>query len=280
MASLARARQLDQEQHMTLIQVIVLSLIQGVTEFLPISSSAHLILGGRAFGWPEQGLVFDVAAHLGTLLAALIYFRHDIGRMVASCMHTPATADDTRYRRLAGLILLATVPALLAGYFGSALVEGMLRDVRIIAYATIGFGLLLWWADARGRRDVELDALTWKHALMVGLAQALALIPGTSRSGITITAGRFLGLDAHAAARFSFLLSIPIIAAAGGYGALRVWQGSARIDGFEFLLGAGLSALTGWACIAAFLALVTRIGLTPFVMYRLLLGFVLLWFAR
>jgi len=265
---------------MTLIQVIVLSLIQGVTEFLPISSSAHLILGGRAVGWPEQGLVFDVATHLGTLLAALFYFRHDIGRMVASCMRAPATADDTRYRRLAGLLLLATVPALLAGYFGGALVEGMLRDVRIIAYATIGFGLLLWWADALGRRDVKLEALTWKHALMVGLAQALSLIPGTSRSGITITAGRFLGLDAHAAARFSFLLSIPIIAAAGAYGALRVWQGSARIDWFEFLLGAGLSALTGWACIAAFLALVTRIGLTPFVIYRLLLGFVLLWFAR
>lgn len=265
---------------MTLIQVIVLSLIQGITEFLPISSSAHLILGGRAVGWPEQGLVFDVAAHLGTLVAALIYFRHDIGRMTASCLRAPVTAEDTRNRRLAGLIGLASVPALAAGYFGGGLVEGFLRDARVIAWATIGFGLLLWWADARGRRDVPFEALTWRHALTVGLAQALSLIPGTSRSGITITAGRFLGLDAHGAARFSFLLSIPITAAAGAYGAMRVWQGSARIEWFDFFLGAGLSALTGWACIAAFLALVKRIGLTPFVIYRLLLGFALLWIIR
>lgn len=262
---------------MTLIQVIVLSLIQGLTEFLPISSSAHLILGGRAVGWPEQGLVFDVATHLGTLIAALVYFRHDVAHMLAACVRTPVDPEEERHRRLAVLIVLASVPIMIAGYFGSDLVEGLLRDVRVIAYATIGFGLILWWADARGPRNLEFEGIGWKQALTIGLTQVLSLVPGTSRSGITITAGRMLGLDAYAAARFSFLLSIPVIAAAGAFGAWRVWQGSARIEWLEFLLGSGLSALTAWACIAAFLALVRRIGLLPFVIYRLLLGLLLLW---
>jgi undecaprenyl-diphosphatase len=262
---------------MTLLQVIVLALIQGLTEFLPISSSAHLILGGRAFGWPEQGLVFDVATHLGTLIAVLIYFRRDLWRMGLACLHAPTSPEETQARRLAGLIVIASLPALLIGYLASDLVEHLLRDLRVIAYATIGFGLLLWWADARGPRDRSLGELRWNHALIVGLAQVLALIPGTSRSGITITAGRFLGLDAHAAARFSFLLSVPIIGAAGAYGALRVWTGDAQIDWFEFALGAGIAALVGWACIAVFLALVRRIGLMPFVIYRLVLGVVLLF---
>lgn len=262
---------------MTLIQVVVLALIQGLTEFLPISSSAHLILGGRAVGWPEQGLVFDVATHLGTVLAAVVYFRHDIVRMTAACLRAPASGEEFRDRRLVGLLVLASGPALLAGYYGSALVESHLRDVKVIAYATVGFGLLLWWADAKGGRGLDFDRLNWRHAVAIGVAQVLSLIPGVSRSGITITAGRFLGLDAHSAARFSFLLSIPITAAAGVYGALRVWQGSARIEWFEFWLGVGLSAVAGWACIAAFLALVRRIGLLPFVAYRLALGLFLLW---
>lgn len=261
---------------MTLIQVIVLSLIQGLTEFLPISSSAHLILGDRAFGWPEQGLVFDVATHFGTLLAALIYFRREIWQMASACLHIPGGEHQPQDRRLAGLIVLGTVPTLLIGFLASDLVEAYLRDVRVIAWATIGFGLLLLWSDARGRRDLELERLGWKQALTIGLAQVLSLIPGTSRSGITITAGRFLGLDAVGAARFSFLLSIPVTAAAGGYGAWRVWEGKALIDWSEFCLGAGLSAITGWACIAAFLALIRRIGLVPFVVYRLALGIVLL----
>ena len=262
---------------MTLIQVLVLALIQGLTEFLPISSSAHLILGGRAVGWPEEGLVFDVATHLGTVLAAIVYFRHEIVRMASACLRVPASAGDRRDRRLVGLLALASVPALLAGYLGSALVEAHLRDVRVIAYTTVIFGLVLWWADAKGGRGLDFDRLDWRHAVTIGLAQVLSLIPGVSRSGITITAGRFLGLDAEGAARFSFLLSIPVTAAAGAYGALRVWEGSARIEWLEFWLGVGLSAAAGWACIAAFLALVRRIGLLPFVAYRLALGLILLW---
>lgn len=264
---------------MTLIQVVVLALIQGLTEFLPISSSAHLILGGRAFGWPEQGLTFDVATHFGTLLAVLVYFRRDLGRMIGACVSAPPDEQGVADRRMAWLIALASLPVLVVGFLTNALVSEHLRDIHVIAWATIGFGLLLWWAEARGPRNLELDGLRWKPALVIGLAQVLSLIPGTSRSGITITAGRFLGLDAPAAARFSFLLSIPVIAAAGAFGAWQVWSGAASIDWVEFGLGAGLAAIAGWICIAAFLAVVERIGLMPFVIYRLLLGAALLWLA-
>lgn len=263
---------------MTLLQVIVLSLIQGLTEFLPISSSAHLILGSRVFGWPDQGLVFDVATHLGTLLAVALYFHRDLARMTASCLRAPRDEADRQSRRMVLLLLLASIPAMLTGLLASDLVERHLRDMRVIAWSTIGFGLLLWWADARGARDRELQSMSWRGALFIGLAQALALIPGTSRSGITITAGRLLGFDAYSSARFSFLLAIPIIAAAGAFGARRVAEGTALIDWGEFGLAVGLSALAGWLCIAAFLALVQRVGLVPFVIYRLILGVTLLWF--
>lgn len=262
---------------MTLIQIVVLALIQGLTEFLPISSSAHLILGDRLFGWPEEGLTFDVATHFGTLFAALVYFRRDLAHMAAACLGTPRDERQARDRRMAWLIVMATLPVLMAGFLASDLVSAYLRDIRVIAWATFGFGLLLWWADARGPRHLGLDDLRWKQALAIGLAQVLSLVPGVSRSGITITAGRFLGLDAHDSARFSFLLSIPVIAAAGSFAAWQVYSGVARIRWPEFWLGAGLSALTGWICIAAFLALVKRIGLVPFVVYRLGLGILLLF---
>jgi len=250
---------------LTLIQIIVLALIQGLTEFLPVSSSAHLILGSRVFGWPDQGLVFDVATHLGTLLAVLVYFRRDL------------IDHDRQQRKLAIYLALASIPALLAGFAARNLVELFLRDVRVIAWSTIAFGLLLWLADAVGSRRRNLEETTLKDALIIGLAQALALVPGVSRSGVTITAGRFLGLSPDAAARFSFLLAIPIIAAAGGYGALRVALGEAPIEWAQFGLAMGLAALAGWVCVAAFLALLKSVGLMPFVVYRLLLGVVLVW---
>jgi len=262
---------------LTLIQIIVLALIQGLTEFLPVSSSAHLILGSRVFGWPDQGLVFDVATHLGTLLAVLIYFRRDLIEMAGACLSPVRDDQDRRHRKLAVYLALASIPALLAGFAARDLVELFLRDVRVIAWATIGFGLLLWLADAVGSKRRTLEETTLKDALVIGLAQALALIPGVSRSGVTITAGRFLGLSPDAAARFSFLLAIPIIAAAGGYGALRVALGDAPIDWAEFGLAMGLAALSGWVCVAAFLAVLRHVGLMPFVLYRLLLGMVLVW---
>jgi undecaprenyl-diphosphatase len=262
---------------MTLIQILTLALIQGLTEFLPVSSSAHLILGGKAFGWADQGLVFDVATHLGTLLAVLFYFRADLFAMARACVR-PATADaGPEGRRMALFIALGSLPALAVGFLLHDWVEMYLRDVRVIAWTTIGFGLLLWLADLVGARGRELSGMTLRSAMMIGLAQVLALVPGTSRSGITITAGRAMGFSPEAAARFSFLLSIPVIAGAGGYGALRVATGDAPIDWLQFTAALVIAALAGWACIAAFLALLKRVGLLPFVVYRLALGVVLLW---
>jgi undecaprenyl-diphosphatase len=262
---------------MTLIQIIVLSLIQGLTEFLPVSSSAHLILGSRVFNWPDQGLVFDVATHLGTLLAVLLYFRKDIWGMVVPWFGSGK--GDEASRKLGLTLLVASIPAIIAGGLLHGWVESTLRDTRVIAFSTIGFGLLLWWADARFTRSREMQDMNMKSGFMIGLAQMLSLVPGTSRSGITITMGRMLGFSADSAARFSFLLSIPIIAAAGAYGVLRMLLHDADIDWLQFGLAVVLSALAGWLCIAAFLALLQRVGLVPFVLYRLALGVALLWVA-
>ena len=262
---------------MTLIQIIVLSLIQGLTEFLPVSSSAHLILGSKMFSWPDQGLVFDVATHLGTLFAVLVYFRKDLWNMVLPWIS--ADNRDAASRKLGLTLVLASIPAIVAGGLLHGWVENSLRDTRIIAFTTIGFGLLLWWADARFARNKSLQDMNMKPGILIGLAQMLALVPGTSRSGITITMGRMLGFSADGAARFSFLLSIPVIAAAGGYGVLKMLLHDAPIDWSQFALAVVLSALAGWLCIAAFLALLQRVGLVPFVIYRLALGLILLWLA-
>lgn len=262
---------------MILIQLIVLALIQGLTEFLPVSSSAHLILGSQMFGWPDQGLAFDVATHLGTLLAVLVYFRKDLTEMVMVWLH-PANSDSSQQKRTLGsVLLLASLPALLVGYLAADWIEGNLRDLRIVAITTIVFGLLLWLADKICPRHRDLSSINMPRGLLIGLTQVLALVPGTSRSGITITAGRALGLGADAAARFSFLLSIPVIAAAGGYGAIKVAQNSAGINWSEFFLAVGLSALAGWLCIAVFLKLLKKVGLLPFILYRLALGLVLVF---
>ena len=262
---------------MTLIQIIVLSLIQGLTEFLPVSSSAHLILGSRFFNWPDQGLVFDVATHLGTLLAVLVYFRNDLRNMIRPWLGK--VENDEASRKLGLTLIIASIPAIIAGGLLHGWVETVLRDTRVIAFSTIGFGLLLWWADARFARSKLLQDMNMKSGIIIGLAQVLALVPGTSRSGITITMGRMLGFSADSAARFSFLLSIPIIAAAGAYGVLRMLMNDTSIDWLQFGLAILLSALAGWLCIAVFLALLKRVGLLPFVVYRLLLGVTLLWIA-
>ncbi|GMR15060.1 MAG: undecaprenyl-diphosphate phosphatase [Gammaproteobacteria bacterium] len=260
---------------MSLIQVAVLALIQGLTEFLPVSSSAHLILGSKVFGWPDQGLVFDVATHLGTLLAALVYFRKDLWQMVVPWLDKGK--GDEASRKLGVTLLIASIPAIVAGGLLYGWIESMLRDIRIIAYATIGYGLLLWWADARFARSKVMDDMNLKAGVVIGLAQMLALVPGTSRSGITITVGRMLGFNTDTAARFSFLLSIPVIAAAGGYGMLRMFLNESSINWMQFGLAVLISAIAGWLFIAAFLALLQRIGLVPFVIYRLVLGAALLW---
>lgn len=262
---------------MTLIQIAVLALIQGLTEFLPVSSSAHLILGSVVFGWPDQGLVFDVASHLGTLLAALVYFRRDWLDMAGACLKAPQTADDQRHRKMAMLIVLATLPALLIGGLAPDFVEKYLRDITVIAWTTVGFGLLLGLVDLVAPKNRTVDSIGLRDALWIGLAQACALVPGVSRSGITITAGRMLSLTPDAAARFSLLLAVPIIAAAGTFGVYRVAVGNAGIDWLQFGTALLLSFLAGWICIAGFLALLRRVGLIPFVIYRLVLGAALFW---
>jgi len=252
-------------------QVIVLALVQGVTEFLPISSSAHLILTSRLLGLPDQGLGFDVAIHLGTLAAVVWYFRSELGGLVAACAPGRHGAETQQSRQLAWHIGIATLPVLVAGLMFADLVEGPLRDVRIITATTIFFGLVLWWADRGPARTAEVP-LNWRLALWIGLAQALALLPGTSRSGITITAALLLGLSRSSASRFSFLLAIPTISMAGGYGILQLVLHHQLQFLPSYMVAIAISALSGYACIALFLRWINRLGMTPFVIYRLLLG--------
>ena len=264
---------------MPVFHIVVLALIQGLTEFLPVSSSAHLILGSRVLGWADQGLVFDVATHLGTLLAVVVYFRRELFDMARACTSAVHSESARRDRSMVLYLALASVPALAVGALSSELVEHHLRDIRVIAFSTLVFGFVLWWADRVGSRANVMSDMTLRPALMIGLAQVLALVPGVSRSGITITAGRFLGFEPAAAARFSFLLAIPVIGGAGAYGALKVAAGSTAIDWAQFFMAAAFAAVAGWICIAAFLALLQRVGLLPFIIYRMALGVVLLWWA-
>jgi undecaprenyl-diphosphatase len=261
---------------MSLLQITVLALVQGLTEFLPVSSSAHLILASWLAGWQDQGLVLDVAVHLGTLLAVVFYFRTTLLEMALALLLPARYPELDAQRRLAVQVTLASIPVLLAGWLAYDLVAGLLRDVRVLAWATIGFGLLLLLVDRLARSDRGLPDLHLPGAVAIGLAQVLALVPGASRSGVTMTMGRALGLGADAAARFSFLLSIPVIGAAGGHGVLRVAQGQGAVQWGDFLLAAGIAAAAGWLCINVFLALLSRVGLLPFIIYRLLLGIVLL----
>lgn len=262
---------------MSLLQLGVLALIQGLTEFLPVSSSAHLILVPVVTGWPDQGLVYDVAAHLGTLAAVCWCFRRDLAGLGAAWAASLGGAPSAEGRR-AWLVLWATVPAALAGLLLHDVIAGTLRSARLIAATTAGFGLLLWYADRTGRRTRALESIGWRDALIVGCAQALALVPGTSRSGITITAGLLLGLTRAAAARFSFLLAVPITALA----VLR--EGAGLVNAEVQANAAGLAVVVvlsfaaAWLAIRAFLALLDRVGMAPFAIYRLLLAAVLYLF--
>ncbi len=261
---------------MDILQVIVLALVQGLTEFLPVSSSAHLILLPYFADWPDQGLTFDVAVHVGTLLAVVIYFRRELSNMVLDWLRSLKQGHAVGDSKMVWLIVAATIPAGIAGLILELVVPGGLRSPLLIAGATVGFGLLLWWADAAGGQLRDERGIGIKDAIIIGFAQALALIPGTSRSGVTITAGRALGLSRSAAARFSFLLSIPVIALAGGaklYGALAAGEST---EWGALLLGTLLAFSSAYACIHYFLKIIARISLLPFVIYRLALGGVIL----
>lgn len=256
---------------MDIFQAVALAFIQGLTEFLPISSSAHLILPSQLLGWPDQGLAFDVGVHVGTLIAVVFYFRHDLIRLLfAWCRSLAGTRSVDA--ALSWYLLLATVPAVLAGFFLSGMIEHFARSILVIAGTTLIFGALLGWADSRRTETRVLGNLGVRDAIWIGLAQAVALIPGTSRSGITMTAGLMLGFERDAAARFSFLLSIPVIVGAGVFKGLDLAQSGTTASWELVGLGALLSALSAWACIWLFLSWLNRIGMLPFVFYRLLLG--------
>ena len=254
------------------LQIVVLAVIQGLTEFLPISSSAHLVLLPRLFGWADQGLVFDVAVHFGSLIAVVYYFRDEVGRMLKSWLRSLGGGEADRDSLLAWWVIIGTLPAIAAGFLLQGPIEDKLREPWVLATASILFGLLLWFADARARRVRDEYQLGLKDVLLIGCFQVLALIPGTSRSGITITLGLFLGLTRKAAARFSFLLAMPVIFASGTLQTVRMFTEVSPIGWGELMLGILLSAISAGLCIHYFLRLVERMGMLPFVIYRVLLG--------
>ena len=267
---------------MELSHIIWLALIQGLTEFLPVSSSAHLILVPSLLQWPDQGIAFDVAVHLGTLIAVVVFFRRDIvtlffawiGSMSRGNMSPAKMSPEAR---LAWGVILGTIPAGLVGLAFKDYIEIYLRSPLVIAATTIIFGLLLWFADKRSRLVRDEYSLSWQDFLVIGGAQAMALIPGTSRSGITITAGLLLGLTREAAARYSFLLSIPIIVLSGLGVTKDLVSSPLPVEWSTLLIGTVIAALSAFVCIHYFLAYINKMGMTPFVIYRLLLGALLLW---
>ena len=254
---------------MTYFQSAVLGVVQGATEFLPVSSSGHLVLVPRLLGWPDQGLAFDAAIHVGTLAALILYFRSELWRML--------TGVD---RRLAALLIAATIPGGVAGALFEKTISAKLRDPIVIASMLIGWGLVMWLADrhaARVERPVqEPREMTWGAAMGVGVAQAIALIPGTSRSGITITAGLFSGLSRTAAARFAFLLGIPITGAAGLVKLLALLRHGGDVPVGPLLTGVIVSCVSGLAAVWFLVNFLERRSLLPFVVYRCALGVVVL----
>jgi undecaprenyl-diphosphatase len=266
---------------MDTLQIALLAFVQGLTEFLPISSSGHLILTPLLFGFELQDLSFDVAVHLGTLLAVVLYFRNDLSTMAVAMLGSLAKRSaPSADARLGWMIIIATLPLLALGLPLKSVLEVLRQDDHLIALViagtTIGFGLLLWYADARGRRKLDEYSVNWIAALIIGCFQAIAIIPGTSRSGITMTAGLFLGLTRRAASRFSFLLSIPTIVLAGMVATKDLFEASLAIDWHALWLGGLLSFAVAYLTIHFFLRFIERVSMLPFVLYRLLLGAVIL----
>jgi undecaprenyl-diphosphatase len=262
---------------LSLLHLIVVAVVQGLTEFLPISSSAHLILVPLVGDWPDQGPMIDIAVHLGTLGAVMVYFRQDVATMFLGVLAL-LRGRFTSGARLFVLICLGTVPALVVGYILAS--QGYMEQLRsplLIAWMTVLFGLLLWAVDNICLRVNRMEQLNYTAILLIGLAQCLALIPGTSRSGITITAARALGYERSDAARISLLLSIPIILAAGTYATWEVVQGGQMALGVDALVAAALAFVTALLAVALMMRWLRHASYTPFIIYRLALGAALLY---
>ncbi|MBL4597385.1 MAG: undecaprenyl-diphosphate phosphatase [Rhizobiaceae bacterium] len=255
-------------------QIIVLAIVQGITEFLPISSSGHLILIPAFTDWPDQGIVTDVMVHLGSLLAVIVYFWRDVLNLIGGGLDL-LRFKMTDHGKMALFILVATIPAVIFGlYLKSSGMSAQLRSVEIIAWNAIIFGIVLYVADRVGKRVKVMEDMTIAPALIIGLSQALALIPGTSRSGITMSAARFLGFERAEAARFSFLLGIPAIAGAGIL-TLAEFVETGQSVPTDALWAAFLTFFSAIAAIAFLMAMVKRMSFLIFVLYRLALGLVL-----
>jgi undecaprenyl-diphosphatase len=264
------------------LQIVVLAVVQGITEFLPISSSGHLILVPKLTDWPDQGLATDTAAHVGTLAAVLVYFWRDLWGMALGFARLLCGRRDTDGRHdksglLVCYILAGTLPALAVGYVINRFLGDSLRSMELIAWTMIGFGIVLYVADRVGLTVRRLEHMRLSHAVAIGCAQAIAFIPGTSRSGITMVAARLLGYERADAARFSFLLSIPAIAAGGVLKGYELYESGTSEAARDALATGVLSGVAGILAIAFLMAWLRRSNFTPFVIYRLLLGAGLLY---
>lgn len=262
---------------MTTLQIIILAIVQGLTEFLPISSSAHLVLVPYLFQWTDQGLAFDVAVHAGSLAAVCIFFRKDIASLLSGGVQVLGGNVKTAESRMALAIALGTLPAALAGLLFASWIEQNLRDPAVIVYTLAGYGILMGFADRYGRRERNISGVGFKDAFIIGCAQALALVPGTSRSGVTITAARILGFERQDAARFSFLLSAPVILLAAAYKFIEMITSDVSIEWGQLGLGVLVSCVVAYISIEFFMRVVTRMGLAPFAIYRLILAAVILY---
>jgi undecaprenyl-diphosphatase len=261
---------------MDLIQLILLAIVQGITEFLPISSSGHLILAPYVFGFSDQGMAFDVAVHVGSLGAVMIYFHRQI-RSIGKSFLQPGNVELKDERRLGWHVIVATLPIILVGLLFQQHVATDLRSPFVIAVTTVGFGLLLLAVDMNAQRTRDEYSMNWIDALIVGLFQSIAIIPGTSRSGITMTAGLMLGMTREASSRFSFLLSIPTIFLSGVLVTGELIMSNAEVHWGDLISGVVLSFIAAYICIHLFLKSIEKIGMMPFVIYRLALGGVLFW---
>ena len=267
---------------MPIYQAIILAIVQGLTEFLPVSSTAHLAVIPRLFGWTDRGLDYDVALHLGTLLAVLIYFFRDWVQVVANGLGLSyrGAKPDENSRLLLWFLVAATIPGALAGKLLKDYAEGPWRNLYVIGASMIILGIIMGVADRFGKEKRGLDQMSWTDALLIGIGQAFAIIPGVSRSGSTITVGRFRHLDREAAARFSFLLSTPIIAGAAAADALEMRKTGIPEDmKMPYLVGMVVSAIVGVVVIAFFLKYLKRHSLSVFVWYRVIFGIMVIALA-
>jgi undecaprenyl-diphosphatase len=265
---------------LTLLQIIVLAIVQGITEFLPISSSGHLILVPELTSWPDQGIMMDVGVHVGTLGAVILYFRRDVGRMFHAFWQLISLNKnyDHQERKLMLAVVLSTIPVVIFGGLASTLgLTEIWRTIEVIGWTSIIFGILLYIFDTKFPMTLKLSELRYGHAIIIGFAQVLALIPGTSRSGITMTAARGLGFSRVDAARFSLLMSIPTILAAAVL-QIKDLNESANITiGSDLVWGAGLSFISAVVAISFLMKWLQTSSMTPFVIYRVLLGIGLLY---